>query len=87
MNYSKSHNYYTGYHTRKTDALSINVTKSPSLAVYCAGVGVECLLRAFIFKHITEWDKRHSLKDLYETAVAYDIHLRDRKEELLAFNI
>ena len=37
-----------------------------SAAIYFAGVGVECLLRAYITRRNPQFDERHDLRDLYQ---------------------
>ncbi|MCX7045856.1 MAG: hypothetical protein NTX50_10290, partial [Candidatus Sumerlaeota bacterium] len=37
-----------------------------SAAIYYAGVGVECLLRAYITRENPKFDERHDLRDLYQ---------------------
>ena len=40
--------------------------KSIIFSLYCAGVTIECMLRAYIAKYTSEFDSKHDLEKLYE---------------------
>lgn len=40
-------------------------SKSVIFALYCAGVAVECMLRAYMVKNNVEFDAKHDLEKLY----------------------
>jgi len=58
--------------------------KSIIFKVYCAGVAIECMLRAFITKNNVEFDSKHDLdKLLIDSGVLSLIETQEEKEELI----
>ena len=51
------------------------------MAVYFAGVGVECLLRAYITRENPQFDERHDLRELFKQSQICDFigpnHVKD----------
>lgn len=50
--------YYDLHHLRKD-------TNSTIFSLYCAGVVIECMLRAYITRYTREFDSKHDLLKLY----------------------
>jgi hypothetical protein len=61
-----SNDYFSAAISRQSD---VDVLKSDDnsiiFAIYCAGVAIECMLRAYILLHSKEFDSKHNLKHLY----------------------
>ena len=61
-----SHDYFHASISRQAD---VDVLKSDDnsiiFAIYCAGVAIECMFRAYIKLHTNEFDSKHDLKKLY----------------------
>ncbi len=52
-----------------------------SSAIYLAGVGIECLLRAYIVRQNPEFDERHDLHDLLKSSdLKSFVHTDDRQQ-------
>lgn len=51
-----------------------------ALAMYCSGLAVECMLRAFRWKKASSFEGRHDLTDLLKASDLYRIH-EDRARE------
>jgi hypothetical protein len=55
------------------------------LSVYCAGVAIECMLRAYIREYVSsEFDGRHDLRELYEKSGIASRLKDSEKEKLIA---
>ena len=52
-----------------------------SVAIYLAGISVECLLRAFITRKTCEFDARHDLQELFKQAALEDLIPHKRRRE------
>lgn len=50
--------FYDWCHLRSDDNCVI-------FAIYCAGVSIECVLRAYIMKYTKEFDAKHDLEKLF----------------------
>ena len=48
--------------------------KSYALAIYCGGLAVECLLRAFRWQRDKSFEGRHDLHDLLKASNLLNIH-------------
>ena len=52
-----------------------------SAAIYLAGVGIECLLKAYIVRQNPEFDERHDLRDLLKSSDLMSfVQTKDRKQ-------
>ena len=51
-------------------------------SLYCAGVSIECLLRAFITKNTTEFDAKHDLERLYDKSKIATYLTSEEKQEM-----
>lgn len=50
-------------------------------SIYCAGVAIECMLRAYISRHSSEYSSRHDLiKLLIESNLASLLTIREREQ-------
>lgn len=59
--------YYTAALLRKGDLEHLRKNESSIIfSLYCAGVAVECMLRAYIRIETKEFDSRHDLSQLFE---------------------
>lgn len=55
--------YFSAALTREADLAHLRInTKSIIFSVYCAGVAIECMLRACVTRCTTEFDSKHNLK-------------------------
>src|SRR4051812_45327564 len=74
--------YYQASLERMKEARTIYSTgKSYALAMYCGGLAVECLLRAFRWKKDRSFEGRHDLGELFKASGFLKIddeYLRDR---------
>lgn len=61
-----------------------NSEKSIILALYCSGVSIECMLRAYILVYTKEFDSKHDLEKLYFKSQLGNYLTEDEKEKLLA---
>lgn len=85
-NIPKSNGYYKGFHARCDDTNKMYRYKPhSSFTIYCAGVSVECWLRAIITKHAIVFDEGHDLRGLLNKAIALDDSLKTHKIELSRF--
>jgi len=58
--------YFTASLTRQNDYLHLkNNPMSTIFAVYCAGVAIECMFRAYIVRYTKEFDSRHDIDKLF----------------------
>jgi hypothetical protein len=53
-------------------------------SLYCAGVSIECMLRAYITKNTSEFDAKHDLIKLYDKSKIALILNEAEKEEITA---
>ena len=59
--------YYTASLLRNEDLQHLKTNqKSIIFSLYCAGVAIECMLRAYITKETSDFDSKHDLEKLYE---------------------
>jgi HEPN domain-containing protein len=74
-----SRDYYRASHERIRQAWTLynrfdgDDANLHPLALYTAGVAVECMLRAFITRRSREFDSRHDLRDLFIESGILDI--------------
>jgi hypothetical protein len=65
----RAEQYYQASLERMRQALQIHRQKGNSaLAIFCGGLAVECLLRAFRWTHDTSFEGRHDLKELFKAS-------------------
>jgi hypothetical protein len=64
----------------------ISDEKNNILTLYCLGVSIECMLKAYIRSYTKEFDSRHDLKDLYFKSQISN-NLEDSKKEKLSASI
>ncbi len=65
----RAEQYYQASLERMQQALRIHKDKGNSaLTIYCGGLAVECLLRAFRWTHDTSFEGRHDLKELFRAS-------------------
>lgn len=65
----RAHEYYQASLQRMKQALAIyRQGESFALAIYCGGLAVECLLRAFRWTEDANFDGRHDLSELLRTS-------------------
>ena len=64
------------------DVLKSDV-KSIIFTIYCAGVAIECMFRAYILLHSKEFDSKHSLKKLYSKSRLIERLNNKEKDELM----
>ena len=58
--------YYTASLTRQADLKHLRTNQNSIIfSVYCAGVSIECMFRAYITKYTKEFDSKHNLEKLY----------------------
>jgi hypothetical protein len=76
--------YFTASQTRNFDSEHLKVKpESIIFALYCAGVSVECMLRAFITKETTEFNSRHNIEMLYKDS-KLGLKLDDKEKEKIS---
>lgn len=62
--------YYTASLTRQYDLEHLRKNQNSIIfAIYCAGVSIECMFRAYITKYTKEFDAKHNLEKLYEKSL------------------
>jgi hypothetical protein len=67
--------YYRAAIERIRQAREIHDSKkSYALAMYCSGLAVECILRAFRWQKDTSFEGRHDLEDLFKASGLLHIH-------------
>jgi len=54
--------------------------KSVIFSLYCAGVAIECMLRAYIIKYTREFDSKHNLLKLYEKSLLASYSEEEEKQ-------
>jgi hypothetical protein len=75
--------YYSASINRQADLL--HLAKNPDsviFSVYCAGVSIECMFRAYITKYTKEFDSKHDLEKLYEKSQLSNLLDEKEKENL-----
>lgn len=79
-----SNDYYSAALLRNADLQHLrSEEKSIIFSIYCAGVTIECMLRAYIVKNTAEFDSKHDLMKLYEKSQIALVLTETEKEELL----
>lgn len=88
------HAYFRASTERMRQARKIHGSgESYSLAMYCGGLAVECMLRAFRWRKDRSFEGRHDLEDLLKASDLLGLnerHMRDRgiaEEEILAYSL
>lgn len=72
--------YYRASVERMRQARSIHVSgESYSLAMYCGGLAVECMLRAFRWSKDRSFEGRHDLEDLLKASDLLGLNERSGK--------
>ena len=78
-----SNDYYSASLTRYDDLQHLILEpKSIIFSIYCAGVAIECMLRAYITKYTLEFDSKHDLEKLYEKSQIASKLSNNEKEQL-----
>lgn len=69
--------YLTAARARLTEADVLKENpRTMIMAMYCAGVAIECIFRAYIVLQDKTWDSRHNLEKLYQRS-----HLSSKLDE------
>jgi hypothetical protein len=77
--------YYSASLTRQADLLHLRTNpQSIIFSVYCAGVSIECMFRAYITKYTKEFDSKHDLEKLYEKSQIANLLDEKEKENITA---
>ena len=66
---------------RVLEAAEMYGTERYVMAHYCAGLAVECMLRAYQVRLNAEFDAKHNLRKLAKTSKFTDLFPRERSEE------
>jgi HEPN domain len=67
--------YYRAASQRMRQAREIHLSKeSYALAMYCSGLAVECMLRAFRWQKDASFEGRHDLEELFKASGLLRIH-------------
>lgn len=87
---SKEHFTHTDYFsaslTRLSDLAHLRTNKdSVILSIYCAGISIECMFRAYITKYTREFDSKHDLVKLFEKSqLGLNLEVEEKKELIIA---
>ncbi len=76
-----SRDYYFASKERLNDFHKLRPDeKSVIFAVYCGGLAIECMLRAFITKHTDQFDGRHNLMSLFfESRITEKLSIKEKE--------
>lgn len=75
--------YFSASLTRYADLTHLKRnTDSAIFSVYCAGVSIECMFRAYITKYTKEFDAKHDLEKLYAKSLLGSEFDTKEKEQL-----
>ena len=75
--------YFSASRSRFNDLEYLaNNEKSSILALYCSGISIECMLRAYILTYTKEFDSKHDLEKLYYKSQLGNHLTEDEKERL-----
>jgi len=82
----KSRDYYSASLERKEDLdYLLKNEESIIFAIYCAGVSIECMLRAYITNYTKEFDSKHNLNNLYnKSLISQKLNESEKKKMLLS---
>jgi hypothetical protein len=81
--YFTENDYFSGALHRLDDLTHLRTNgKSVIFSLYCAGVAIECMLRAYITKYTREFDSKHNLLKLYEKSLLASYLDEEEKQEL-----
>lgn len=76
--------YFDAAFNRKIDFEHLNTNNDSAIfSLYCAGVAVECMLRAYITRYTSEFDGKHDLQKLYIQSQLSTLLSEKEKSELL----
>ena len=80
--------YYEAALTRLSDLSHLRTNQGSIIfSIYCAGVSIECMLRAYITKYTREFDSKHDLLKLFEKSqLGSNLDIEDRKKMSVAIN-
>jgi hypothetical protein len=79
--------YFTAALTREKDFQHLRKEKECIVfSLYCAGVSIECMLRAYIKSYTDEFDEKHDLKKLFIKSLISE-KLTDKEKEKITVNI
>jgi hypothetical protein len=75
--------YFSASLTRREDLSHLRTNKNSIIfSVYCAGVSIECMFRAYITRYTKEFDSKHDLVKLFEKSqLGIDLEI-DKREGL-----
>ena len=77
--FSASLSHYADLQHLRLDA------KSVIFSVYCAGVSIECMFRAYITKYTKEFDEKHDLEKLYiKSLLGSKFNIKEKEELAIA---
>ena len=76
--------YHWAAQERVSSARRLHDTKDHAAAVYWAGIGVECILRAYRVRTDPEFDSRHDLSDLLKLSGLESFVPEKRRQEVAA---
>jgi predicted metal-dependent hydrolase len=75
--------YFSASLSRKADLEHlITNTDSIILSIYCAGIAIECMFRAYITKYTKEFDSKHNLEKLYNKSLLASYADTNQKKRL-----
>lgn len=75
--------YYSASLTRMTDLEHLRTNQNSIIfSIYCAGVSIECMFRAYITKYTKEFDAKHNLEKLFEKSLLANELTANEKEKL-----
>lgn len=77
----RSEHYLEAAKERVFSAFRLYDSSRYAVAIYVAGVAVECLLRAYRLKKTNEFDERHDLSELMKGSSIADFIPIERKQE------
>ena len=75
--------YFSASLSRHADLKHLRLNKDSLIfSVYCAGVSIECMFRAYISKYTKEFDTKHDLEKLYAKSLLGSQFDIEEKEQL-----
>ena len=79
--------YYSASLTRMSDLEYLKTNQNSTIfSIYCAGVSIECMFRAYIAKYTREFDSKHNLEKLYEKSLLAN-ELDDKAKEKISIAV
>lgn len=75
--------YYDAAICRAEDLVHLQYDQKRMIfSLYCAGVSIECMFRAYITKNTSDFDSKHDLERLYDKSKMALLLTADEKEEM-----